>query len=253
VSFAARALPGLLGVLLFFAGWQAYCSFSGISPLLLPSPVQVLLAFAEVVTEAPTWTHLSYTLGETVGGFAIALVLGVLLGWLIASSAILERAVHPFVVASQIVPKVALVPLFVLWFGFGPTSKVVVSAVIAFFPVMTNTLLGLRSVDPGHEDVFGALRANAWQRFWQLQLPSALPAVLAGMEMAVVLATIGAVVGEYLGGSDGLGYFAVATMNAFQTDRLFAIIILLTLMGFLLYAAIAALRRVLLPWHRSAR
>ena len=248
-----RALPGVLGVVIFFAAWQAYCSLSGISTLLLPSPIQVLRAFVEIMTEPPTWTALGYTLGETVGGFFIALVVGVILGWLIASSAFLERAVHPFVVASQIVPKVALVPLFVLWFGFGPISKVVVSAVIAFFPVMTNTLLGLRSVDQGHADVFGALRASHWQRFWQLQLPSAMPALLAGMEMAVVLATIGAVVGEYLGGSDGLGFLAVATMNAFQTDRLFAIIILLTLMGFLLYAAIALLRRWLLPWHRSAQ
>ena len=110
MSFAARTLPGLLGILLFFAGWQAYCAFSGVSQLLLPSPVQVLRAFADVITEPPTWTHLSYTLGETIGGFSIALVLGVVLGWLIASSAFLERAVHPFVVASQIVPKVALVP-----------------------------------------------------------------------------------------------------------------------------------------------
>ncbi len=252
MSGAARLLPGPIGVVLFLALWQIYCATSGISPLLLPTPLQVLRAFVEVMGEAPTWNHLSYTLGETLAGFGIALVVGVVLGWLIASSLLLERAVHPFVVASQIVPKVALVPLFVLWFGFGPTSKVVVSAVIAFFPIMTNTLLGLRSVDPGHDDVFQALRATRWQRFWQLQLPSAMPAILAGMEMAVVLATIGAVVGEYLGGSDGLGYFAVATMNAFQTDRLFAIIMLLTLMGFILYLAIAALRRVILPWQRKA-
>ena len=248
---AARMLPGVVAVLLFFAGGQAYCAMSGISPLLLPSPVQVLRAFIDILGEAPTWVHLAFTLGETLAGFAIALVFGIALGWVIATFPMLERAIHPFVVASQIVPKVALVPLFVLWFGFGPTSKIVVAAVIAFFPVMTNTLLGLRSVEAGHEDVFGALRANAWQRFRMLQLPSALPAIMAGTEMAMVLATIGAVVGEYLGGSDGLGYFAVATMNAFQTDRLFGIIILLTVMGFLLYAAVAWLRRALLPWHRS--
>jgi NitT/TauT family transport system permease protein len=143
---------------------------------------------------------------------------------------------------------VALVPLFVLWFGFGSTSKVIVAAVIAFFPVMVNTVLGLRSVQPGHADVFRALRATTFQRILLLQIPSALPAILAGMEMAIVLATIGAVVGEYLGSSSGLGYLAVATMNAFQTDRLFVLIILLTLMGFVLYMAMAWLRGLLISW-----
>lgn len=252
MSIARRTLPGAVSVGLFFASWQAYCHLGGVSPLILPAPTDIAAAFVQLVAEAATWHHLGVTLYETLAGFAIATVVGVALGWLVASFPLLQRAFHPFIVASQIVPKVALVPLFVLWFGFGPTSKIVVSAVIAFFPVMTNTLLGLRSVDAGHEDVFHALRAGRWDRFTQLQLPSALPAILVSMEMAVVLATIGAVVGEYLGGSEGLGYLAVATMNAFQTDRLFAIIILLTLMGFVLFAGMAALRRVLIPWHRSA-
>src|SRR5262249_557111 len=160
----------------------------------------------EVVTERSTLYHLSVTLWETLAGFVLATIAGFILGWLVAVSPVLERALHPFVVASQIVPKVALVPLFVLWFGFGSTSKIVVAAVIAFFPVMVNTLLGLRSVEAGHKDVFRALRATLWQRILLLQIPSALPAMLAGMEMAIVLATIGAVVGEYLGGSEGLGY-----------------------------------------------
>ncbi len=246
-----RILPGTVTVLLFFAAWQAYCTFGGVSPLILPAPLGIAGAFADAISEAATWHHLGVTLYETLAGFVIATVTGVALGWLVASFPLLERAFHPFIVASQIVPKVALVPLFVLWFGFGSTSKIVVSAVIAFFPVMTNTLLGLRSVDPGHEDVLRALRAGTWDRFMQMQLPSALPAILVSMEIAIVLATIGAVVGEYLGGNEGLGYLAVATMNAFQTDRLFAIIILLTLMGFVLFAGMAALRRALIPWHRS--
>jgi NitT/TauT family transport system permease protein len=253
MSLSARILPGAVTVALFFAAWQAYCDLSGISSLILPAPSAIAVAFAEAVGEAQIWHHLGVTFYETMAGFVIATAGGVALGWVIANFPLLERAIHPFVVASQIVPKVALVPLFVLWFGFGSSSKIVVSAVIAFFPVMTNTLLGLRSIDPGHEDVLHALRAGAWDRFTQLQLPSALPAILAGMEMAIVLATIGAVVGEYLGGNEGLGYLAVATMNAFQTDRLFAIIILLTLMGFALFAGMATLRRALIPWHRSVR
>ena len=245
-------LPGLAAVALFLAAWEAYCRLSGISALLLPAPSGVALALVELAGERATWRHFGITLGETLAGFVLATAFGVALGTALARSRLLERAAQPFVVASQVVPKVALVPLFVLWFGFGPASKIVVSAVIAFFPVLTNTLLGLRSIEPGHEDVFRAARAGPLQRFWLLELPAAMPAVLAGMEMAIVLATIGAVVGEFLGGNAGLGYLAVSTMNAFQTDRLFGIIGLLTLMGFCLFAAMAALRQVLIPWHRAS-
>lgn len=252
MAWLREKAPGLVAVLVFIGGWEAYCRLSGLSALLLPAPSAVAVALWELVGEGATWRHFGITLSETLAGFVLAAAFGLGLGAALARSRILERAVQPFVVASQVVPKVALVPLFVLWFGFGPTSKIVVSAVIAFFPVLTNTLLGMRSMEPGHRDVFRAARAGPLQRFWLLELPAALPAVLAGMEMAIVLATIGAVVGEFLGGSSGLGYLAVATMNAFQTDRLFGIIVLLALMGSALHAAMVALRRVLIPWHESA-
>ena len=243
-----HSLPGLVAVALFFLLWQGYCEMSGISPLILPPPSRIALVFVEVTFDRATLYHACVTLYETLAGFALATVFGIVVGWIVAISRLMERALHPFIVASQVIPKVALVPLFVLWFGFGPTSKIVVAAVIAFFPVLVNTLLGLRSVQPGHADVFRALRATTVQRILLLQIPSALPAILAGMEMAIVLATIGAVVGEYLGSSAGLGYLAVATMNAFQTDRLFVLIILLTLMGFVLYMAMAWLRSLLISW-----
>lgn len=252
MAWLREKAPGLVAVLIFLLGWEAYCRIGGISPLLLPAPSGVAAALWDLAGERATWRHFGITLGETLAGFVLAVLFGIGLGTAVARSRTLERAVQPFVVASQVVPKVALVPLFVLWFGFGPTSKIVVSAVIAFFPVLTNTLLGMRSVEAGHRDVFRAARAGPLQRFWLLELPAALPAVLAGMEMAVVLATIGAVVGEFLGGSSGLGYLAVATMNAFQTDRLFGIILLLTAMGFVLHAAMGALRRALIPWHATA-
>ena len=243
-----RILPGMIAVVLFIIGWELYCRISGISPLILPAPSRISVVFMQVALDPGTLHHAGVTLGETLAGFGLAVVFGVVIGWVIAISPLMERALHPFIVASQVVPKVALVPLFVLWFGFGSTSKIFVAAVIAFFPVMVNTALGLRSVDPGHSDVFRALRASLPQRIMLLQIPSALPAILAGMEMAIVLATIGAVVGEYLGGSEGLGYLTIATMNAFQTDQLFVLIIILTLMGFFLYLAMAGLKRALVSW-----
>jgi NitT/TauT family transport system permease protein len=247
-----RIVPGVAAVLLFLLGWELYCRLSGISPLILPAPSRVSQVFVEVAFDPETLHHAAVTLGETLGGFGLAVIFGITLGWVMAVSPLMERALHPFIVASQVVPKVALVPLFVLWFGFGPTSKVIVAAVIAFFPIMVNTALGLRSIDPGHADVFRALKASLFQRIFFLQIPSALPAILAGMEMAIVLATIGAVVGEYLGGSEGLGYLTIATMNAFQTDRLFVLIILLTLMGFVLYLAMAGLKKALAAWSADS-
>ncbi|WP_335948180.1 ABC transporter permease [Salipiger bermudensis] len=245
--------PGIVSVVGFFAVWEIYCRMSGINPLILPPPSQIGAIFFDVALDPRTLRHASITLTETLAGFGLATVIGMTLGWAVAASPLIERAVHPFIVASQVIPKVALVPLFVVWFGFGMTSKIVVAAVIAFFPVLVNTVLGLRSVQPGHADVFHSLKATLWQRIWLLQIPSALPAILAGMEMAIVLATIGAVVGEFLGGSSGLGYMAVATMNAFQTDRLFVIIILLTLIGFVLYAMMAGLKRALVSWSDNQK
>ena len=158
---------------------------------------------------------------------------------------------NPFIVATQVIPKVALLPLFVVWFGFGITSKVIVAAVLAFFPILTNTVLGVKSIDTGHRDVMTSLCATRWQVFRRLELPSALPYILTGMEVGIVLAIIGAIVGEYLGGNAGLGFMLVSRMNAFETDALFAVILQMTLLGFVFYFGIGALRRLLIPWHAS--
>ena len=181
----------------------------------------------DLLTTPSTLRHTWATLYETLLGFlsspaSSACALGTALG----KTPWLERAVNPFIVATQVVPKVALVPLFILWFGFGPESKIVVAAVLAFFPILTNTVLGIKSVDYGHRDVMTVLNAKKWQNFVSLELPSSLPAVLAGMEVGIVLSIIGAVVGEYLGGATGLGYLLVASMNNYKVGMLFAVIIL---------------------------
>ena len=154
--------------------------------------------------------------------------------------------------AFQVVPKIALVPIFVLWFGFGPTSKIVLAALLAFLPITMNVLLGVRSVDPGHRDVLRQLGASRWAVLRSLDLPTAAPAVLTGAETAVVFAVIGAVIGEFLGGSRGLGHLVVVAMNSLDTPRMFAAILLLTLLGVVLHGAVAGTRRLLVPWHTSA-
>jgi NitT/TauT family transport system permease protein len=244
-------LTAPLILLAFLVGWKLYVDLMGVSRFILPPPEQVGRAFVALVAGKTTGLHAGITLYETVVGFAFALLFGVGLAALLGRLPWLERALMPFVVALQVVPKVALVPLFILWFGFGPGSKVIVAAVLAFFPIFTNTLLGVKSVERGHRDVMDSLNAGRWQSLWLLELPSALPYVLAGMEVGIVLAVIGAVVGEYLGGSEGLGHLAVATLNAFQVDALFAVILLLTVMGFGLWLLVVLLRRAVIPWHES--
>lgn len=253
-SQQAKLLPYITTpvlIAIFVAIWHAYVTIAGVSPFILPSPIAVWNAWVAMLYDPRAWQHTFMTAYATLYGFAWALVIGVGLGVLIGRFRWLEQTLNPFIVATQVVPKVAFVPLFVVWFGFGITSKVIVAAVLAFFPILTNTVLGVKSVDAGHRDVTTSLNATGWQNFRRLELPSSLPYILTGMEVGIVLAIIGAIVGEYLGGTSGLGYMMIARMNAFATDELFAVIIHMTLLGFVFYFAIGALRRVLIPWHQS--
>lgn len=242
--------PTLL--LLLVAIWHLYVASSGVSAFILPAPAAVGAAWMELLQSPRAWAHTGWTVYATLAGFAWAVVAGVGLGVLIGRLRWLEVTLNPFIVATQVVPKVALVPLFVVWFGFGITSKVIIAAVLAFFPVLTNTVLGVKSIDAGHRDVMISLNATRWQVFRRLELPSALPYILTGMEVGVVLAIIGAIVGEYLGGNNGLGALLIAKMNGYETDALFAVVLHMTLLGFVFYFAIGALRRLLIPWHQSS-
>ena len=238
-------------IILFIAGWHFYVVWFDVSKFILPTPGSVVDGLVELFDTPSTYRHTWITVYETLAGFAIATVIGIGLGAVLGKVRWLEQALNPFIIATQVVPKVALIPLFILWFGFGPESKIVISAIIAFFPILTNTLLGVKSVDFGHKDIMISLNASKWQTFLLLEFPSALPAILTGMEVGIVLAIIGAVVGEYLGGSEGLGYLAIATLSAYKVNMLFAVIILLTAVGFVLYAAVAGIRRFAIPWHES--
>jgi NitT/TauT family transport system permease protein len=232
--------------------WQAYITAAGVSPFILPAPAAVWRAWIELLWSPRAWGHTEITAYETLVGFFWGLVVGVCLGALVGRNQWLERTLSPFIVAIQVVPKVAFVPLFVLWFGFGATSKVIVGAVLAFFPILTNTVLGVKSVDSGYRDVMISLNASRFEVFRRLELPSSLPHIVTGMEVGVVLALIGVIVGEYLGGNSGLGYLLIGRMNAFETDGLFAVMLHMTLLGFAFYFAIGMLRRILIPWHQSA-
>lgn len=238
-------------LLAFFLLWDLFVRVYDISELVLPPPLTVLDSLVDVVQDPQTWEHAQVTATETIGGFLIALVSGVAVGVLLGKIPWLERSLRPLIVASQVVPKVALIPLFVIWFGFGMTSKVIMSAMLAFFPIMLNVQLGVRSVEAGQRDVMRSLNASRWQTFRHLDLKSTMPYVFAGMEVGIVFAIIGTIVGEYLGGSEGLGYLVVRTLNELDAPALFAVIILLSALGLALYFVVHGLKRFVIPWHES--
>ncbi|MGY0388254.1 ABC transporter permease [Nocardioides sp. WG-D5] len=240
----------LLPVLLFVI-WDLFIKVFGISELVLPPPGTVLDSFVDVVQRPETWQHARVTTYETVVGFGLALLFGVTAGVVLGKIPWLELSLRPMIVASQVVPKVALIPLFVIWFGFGVTSKIIMAAMLAFFPIMLNVQLGVRSVDSGQREVMRSLNASRWQTFTNLELKSTLPYVFAGMEVGIVFAVIGTIVGEYLGGSEGLGYLVVVTLNQLNAPELFAVIILLSALGLALYFTVTSLKRFFIPWHES--
>jgi NitT/TauT family transport system permease protein len=240
-----------LSVVALVVIWKLVIAIFDVSPFVLPQPEKVITGVRELVDSNGFWTDVRVTLTETLVGFAIALALGIGLGTLLGRVVWLEQAMRPVIVASQVVPKVALIPLFIIWFGFGITSKIIIVALLSFFPILLNVILGVRSVDGGHRDVMRSLNASRWETFRRLEYPSTLPYILAGMEVGIVFAVVGAVVGEYLGGDQGLGYRIVTSLNNLQAETLFAVILVLTLFGFLLYLAVVVLKRFLIPWHDS--
>lgn len=246
-------LASLILLIVLLAGWEGYVRLAEVNWFILPPPSVALQEWLEMLATSKLWFHTWITVLETILGFAFAVVIGVSFGALMGKMRRVEQTLNPFVVATQVIPKIALVPLFIVWFGFGLTPKVVIAAVLAFFPILVNTTLGFKSVDRGHREVLLSLNASRWQTITQLELQSALPYILTGMEMGIVLSIIGAVVGEFLGGSQGLGVLAVREMNSFNTTALFAIIIHLSVVGFVFYAVLVGCRRFLIPWHESVQ
>jgi putative hydroxymethylpyrimidine transport system permease protein len=190
------------------------------------------------------------TLQEVLIGFAIALVCGVLIAVLIHISPILERAIYPIVIASQAVPIVALAPLLLVWFGYGLAPKVIVTALVAFFPITVGAVDGLRSADRETLDLLRTYGASRGRRFWMVNVPSALPSLFSGARIGIAVAVIGAVFGEYVGANSGLGYLMNISSARLQTERVFAAIVILAVMAITLFAIVALIERRVLRWRR---
>lgn len=245
------ALAALLGVAALLA-WEIAARRGGWSVLVLPAPSVAGLALWRALATGYLWPHVIQTLIEVLLGLSVGVALGLSGGLLLGESVTLRRLLMPYIVLSQVVPKLALVPLFIVWFGFGTLPTVVITALICFFPLLENTLTGVAQVDPARLELFHMLGATRWQILWQLKVPSGLPAILAGLRVAVVLALVGAVVGEFIGASRGLGALIIAAQGSMDTPLMFAVLAVITALGWLLYALTLQLERLLLRRRNGA-
>lgn len=241
--------PRLLALVLaacLIMGWELAVGAWQFSPLVLPAPSAVAAALWRALLTGYLWPHFVQTLVELGLGLGVGVVLGFTLGLLLGESEPLRRVLMPYVVTSQVVPKLALVPLFIVWFGFGTVPTVVITALICFFPLLENTLTGIAQVDPARLELFRMLGASRVQTLWRLKVPAGLPSILAGLRVAVVLALVGAVVGEFIGASKGLGALIIAAQGSMDTTLMFAVLLIITLLGLVLYELTLWLERRLL-------
>lgn len=235
----------------FLALWQAAVWAGDYPPFILPAPMAVLNRLAELMADGSLWLHAGVTLQEVVSGLALGATTAFLLGYLLAHSRVAERLLAPYIVASQSVPVVSIAPLLVIWFGTGLLSKVLVCALIVFFPILVNTVVGVRSVGRDLRDLMRVFEASRWQTIWLLELPAALPILLGGLKVGATLAVIGAIVGEFVASNRGLGYLLKQGQQLYDTALVFAGIASLVAMAQALYGLVALAERWLLRGHQA--
>jgi NitT/TauT family transport system permease protein len=243
--------PLLLVVVL--GAWQVLVPWLEISDLILPTPSAIVRSLWSGFASGLYGSHALVTIGEAASGFAIASLMGLLVGAAIAQSKLAERVIYPYLVALQTIPKIAIAPLIIIWFGYGMSSKIVVSAMLAFFPVLVNVIVGLKSCDAGKLDVMRSLSASPLQIFWMLRLPNALPFVFAGLNIAVIFSLLGAIVGEFVGAQKGIGSIILQANASLDVPRIFSLLAVLSAIGLTSYVCLELLRRRILFWSDTDR
>ncbi len=241
-----RVLPAALLALSVLLGWELVVRLFGIPAFLLPGPTAIAGAFWE--SSGLLLEHALPTAGEALVGFFCAAVAGVLSGLLINRSPLVERSLYPWLVVSQTLPVIAVAPILVTWFGYGPAPKVMVVILFCFFPITVATVDGLRAIDPDLIRLMRSFGASRWRIFSMVEVPGVLPFLFGGVRLAVTYCVIGAVIGEWVGSSEGLGFLMMQDKAQFEIPRLFAEIALLSVMGVSLFLLVALAQRLLAPW-----
>lgn len=241
----------IVALVCFFLLWEAYVRITGIQNFILPGPLEILRALAE--QRGKLLSHTLVTAYEILLGYSCSVVLGTLFAILVVWSSTLDKALMPLFFFSQTVSKIAVAPLFIIWFGFGLLPKVLVSFLISFFPIFISTVAGLKAVETEMLDLIHSTSATTFQVFWKVRLPTALPYFFAGARVAVPFAAVGAIVGEWIASDRGLGYYLLVTQGNFDTSGLFATVLTTSLVSVILYLIVAQLERRFLRWHVSMR
>ncbi len=246
-----RQPPVVVVFALLLLAWQAGCWLLRPSPLVLPAPSMI---FAELLDDPDLYMGNSwYTLSNTLAGFAMAVVIGVLLAVGIVYSRVLETLLYTPLVAMNSIPKVALAPVFILWLGTGNQSKIGMAFLIAIFAIVIYAVLGLRTVDPDMLALGRTLKGTQLKMLLKIRFPGALPAIFSGMKVGIALALVGTITGEFVAAQTGLGYVIMSAQGAFETTRVFAALLILSVIGTVLFYLLEWAERLLLPWHVSHR
>ena len=240
-----------LAIVGFLAFWEVFVLATGLKSYILPAPSAI---FAELTNRGPSYAFASwFTLQPMVLGFFSAVLIGIALALLVAFSSRMEQTIYPLLVFFQIVPKIAVAPLFIIWFGFGLFPKVLLVFLLSFFPVVVSAITAFRSVDPDIMDLARTTGAGRWRTFTKVQIPHALPTLFTGIKVAAALSATAAVVAEFVASDRGLGNMLLEANGDLNTTMAFGSIFVLTALGYSLYAAVEAIETAVIPWHVSQR
>ncbi|KKX25062.1 ABC transporter permease [Rhizobium sp. LC145] len=239
-------MPAIFLFVAILALWQAAVSWGGLKPYLLPSPKSVTQAMFD--PSINWWVHIWATGLAILGAFVLAAGSGIVLGTMIAWSPVISRALMPFLVFLNTLPKVAIAPLFLIWVGYGIFPNILMGALIGFFPVVINTAVGLSQIDHDMVDLGRVFSAPKWKVFAKIRIPNAYPYILSALKVTATSAVVGAIVGEFVASQTGLGYVIVTSQSSMNTALAFASLIYISIIGLLLFAAVGLMSRYLAPW-----
>jgi len=238
----------LLSVLVL---WWLVTVIADMPKFVLPSPISVISALIRYF--GPIMTAMGMTLYEALAGFALSIAIGIPLGIFVVYSGFTRAYILPLLVMTNSIPKSALAPLFLLWAGYGAMSKILISFLMAFFPIVINTAVGLYQIDQNKIDLIRSLQGTQWQIFSKVRFPNALPAVFAGLKMAITLSLIGAVVGEFVGGNKGIGVMILSATTEINTSVVFSCIIVLSIIGIGLFYGVEYTQKIWIPWYKPEK
>jgi NitT/TauT family transport system permease protein len=245
---SAIVLP-IVVVLAILAIWEILSKTETVNPLVLPAPSDVAKSFWDLLGDASFWKAAKVTAWETIAGLLIGVAGAWILGTLIGLNRIARRSLYPLVICFQVLPRVALAPLFLVWFGFGLTPRIMFAVTICFFPVVLSVIVGLQTVDPAAATLMRSFGASRWQVYRRLALPASLPIMFAGIKTAATLALIGAIVGEFVGGDQGLGVLISTFNNQLEMANAFATIVALAIFGLALYGVVDLIDKRIVFWR----